>query len=903
MILRKYKKGLVLVVLNLLAITLVFSQTDDAELLPKDTLITVKYKFHESEPPQRLQVMIRGDKAFLNDDVVLGDAATFLNKNKRSAVINGNHRRWPDNTMPYFLPSDHPERAAIRQAITLFGARTNVKFVERTSQTNFVAFESDDDGCYSNIGMIGGRQVINMSGNCGVAAGIHEIGHAVGLFHEQARQDRDEYVNIIWGNISDGKEHNFQTYVRNGNQGTDFDIYDYASIMHYGTHSFSKNNNPTITIKTPPAKQGTVIGRGTNLSKVDILAVNAMYRLFPFGDEELVLNDELGIPMNPLCSQQSFDMEVGVKNISAETITGKLQLFLHENRTGELLDSISPALDFEIASNSVLEKIVFPITLGQLDEGRYHLGLWTVDDAGKAQKFIGDGNFENGKLIQSIEDCESVQKDRYEFNDTENHAYPFDLSFMDSIATITTDSADIHTLGDIDYYQFNLEANKNYFIESEIIDSENKPFGSTVSNDVTIAYRNQDETWESTQDEKLLRRQVLNGGSHIFRIKSHFPDEKGTYDLTWKIEVDTDAMLKLNQKKLTLEPSDTLIELQIASNRDWQLTEEVDWINPPLGQGFGFDTISIRLSPNEGFEDRSTIVYFTIPNDTLQQEVEIIHKGRTRILQGEIASIPLCFNTREAIIFVEANTHWQATSDANWISILEQSTDTGDGYLRIKAIRNITGEDRNGRILLETTDFTNEINFSQSTNEGIEACINPVYMELGKEAGEVDITISSSTDWTVTNSNEWINLNSFSGDGDGSLVASYESLDPNDSLRIGRMDLDFENFGKLSVLLKQSENNPISSTPSLSTELSSVQLFPNPVRDKLQLQFHLAKAQNIELEVYNLLGQKVKNIPVPSNRNGIHIMELDTSDLSSGQYLLALKGASFMIGKKFVVIP
>ncbi len=58
---------------------------------------------------------------------------------------------------------------------------------------------------------------------------IHELGHAIGFYHEQARHDRNQYVRINMSNVEVGKEPNFDTE----NDDPHGVPYDYASIMHY----------------------------------------------------------------------------------------------------------------------------------------------------------------------------------------------------------------------------------------------------------------------------------------------------------------------------------------------------------------------------------------------------------------------------------------------------------------------------------------------------------------------------------------------------------------------------------------------------------------------------------------------------------------------------------------------
>lgn len=181
--------------------------------------------------------------------------------------------RWPDNTVYYSIDSNLPDKTRVTDAIKHWTANTSVKFVERTTQSNYVYF-TPGTGCSSYIGMIGGKQNINLATNCTTGSTIHEIGHATGLWHEQSRVDRDSHIKIQWDNIQTGLEHNFKTYEDMGFDGEEFTSHlDFMSIMMYPPNAFSKNGEPTIT----KADGSSYSVQRTSLSSGDMEGINTMY--------------------------------------------------------------------------------------------------------------------------------------------------------------------------------------------------------------------------------------------------------------------------------------------------------------------------------------------------------------------------------------------------------------------------------------------------------------------------------------------------------------------------------------------------------------------------------------------------------------------------------------------------
>ncbi|XP_042265114.1 low choriolytic enzyme-like isoform X2 [Thunnus maccoyii] len=180
--------------------------------------------------------------------------------------------------VPYRISNQYSrrERDIIIRGLRSFAQSTCVRFTPVNRQRDFVDIQSRS-GCYSFVGRRGNSQIVSLSRQGCVFHQIvqHELLHALGFNHEQTRSDRDRHVRILLQNVIRGQEHNFRR-IRTNNLGTP---YDYSSVMHYGRYAFSRNREPTIV---PIPNSNVAIGRAVQMSRVDILRVNRLYRCSRF---------------------------------------------------------------------------------------------------------------------------------------------------------------------------------------------------------------------------------------------------------------------------------------------------------------------------------------------------------------------------------------------------------------------------------------------------------------------------------------------------------------------------------------------------------------------------------------------------------------------------------------------
>src|SRR5579859_1674532 len=150
---------------------------------------------------------------------------------------------WKNNMVYYRFDSTIADPTTILAGMMDWMSKTQVSFLYDNDKTasDYILFRSDTSGCHSGEGhRTGENDIYLQQGACFADQAVHEIGHTMGLLHEQSRPDRDNYITIQWSNICQGaasgggcasfnQASNFQIV----NTGIDVGSFDFSSIMLY----------------------------------------------------------------------------------------------------------------------------------------------------------------------------------------------------------------------------------------------------------------------------------------------------------------------------------------------------------------------------------------------------------------------------------------------------------------------------------------------------------------------------------------------------------------------------------------------------------------------------------------------------------------------------------------------
>jgi uncharacterized protein (TIGR03437 family) len=217
-------------------------------------------------------------------------------------------RLWPNGVIPFEFDGadgnncpmgsttcvNTANRSVMLGAMGIVQTGANIRFQQCSNNScggDFVHIQANPTFNNSAVGRQGGRQIINIVSWGDQFIIAHELMHCLGMYHEQSRPDRNNFVTINTGNVQAGLANNFD--LESG--ALAYGAYDFDSLMHYAQCDFSvgcgtdASGNPiqscnscpgreTITVNEPFKTQWqSAIGQRTHLSDMDRLTLRLLY--------------------------------------------------------------------------------------------------------------------------------------------------------------------------------------------------------------------------------------------------------------------------------------------------------------------------------------------------------------------------------------------------------------------------------------------------------------------------------------------------------------------------------------------------------------------------------------------------------------------------------------------------
>ncbi|MDR1458699.1 MAG: S8 family serine peptidase [Bacteroidales bacterium] len=342
------------------------------------------------------------------------------------------------------------------------------------------------------------------------------------------------------------------------------------------------------------------------------------------------------------------------------------------------------------------------------------------------------------------------------------------------------------------------------------------------------------------------------------------------------VEVDKN-IIRINREQ------NSVSLLSITSNVHWSINDSLpSWLTISSSSGDTSQIITFTAK-EENTLDSNRSFSFTLSGDGVPDTTLTVIQYFQNLnfsIDKEIINLG---SSNRAIdtLWITSNTDWGITGyDTSLISIFPTSG-YGNGYVVIRSKTtnsNYTPSTTTGLFYLNGIDSMN-IFISQRASDFLLLTENTFTLGSTKES-TITVPVYSNVAWKIYASGNpsWIAPNITEGQDSVNIV--FTALESNETEKIRSIKYNVHAiFSLQSITIVQDFSNDISSK---SSEKESIQVYPNPVNDfvEISVKNHLIKQIRI-LEIPGNIIQTVSSIEEPQSR-------INFSDLSAGIYILQI---------------
>lgn len=198
-------------------------------------------------------------------------------------------------------------------------------------------------------------------------------------------------------------------------------------------------------------------------------------------------------------------------------------------------------------------------------------------------------------------------------------------------------------------------------------------------------------------------------------------------------------------------------------------------------------------------------------------------------------------------------------------------------------------------------------NYSVSSTSSLENTVS-AYTTVNKSADSMTVMIVNRDMNSARNVT--VNLNDFSVANENYKTLQLSSLPStetfkshtNNALKENQVTVNSNSFtisvpalSTTAVLLKSA----ITGTNEIKNQTDNIRIFPNPVRDNLNISIQSSLAEQTQIIVFDQAGRKIISSVV--NYDGHSPIKIDLSSLADGFYFLSVKNSHFTSTNNFII--